>query len=84
MKFESDPESDEATRNSKQSGITGTGGLSDGEDDSVERDTILKSPLKGRKRLSSVVRRSQPSLISLVLSYTAGRCCDGWEATFQL
>jgi hypothetical protein len=39
-----------------------TGGLSDGEDDSVERDSILKSPPKGGKRLSSVVSHSQPSL----------------------
>jgi hypothetical protein len=41
-----------------------TGGLSelDGEDDSIERDSILKSPPKGGKRLSSVVSHSQPSL----------------------
>jgi hypothetical protein len=66
------------SKSNSKAGITEiTGGLSDGEDDSVERDTILKSPPKGGKRLSSVVSRSQPSLISLVLSYTAGCCCYG-------
>jgi hypothetical protein len=61
-KFESGPKSDEveimSAQNLKQSksksnskaGIMEiTGGLSDGEDNSVERDTILKSPPKGGK-----------------------------------
>ena len=85
--FESGSESDEievmSARNLKQSmsksnsksGITEVGTLLDSEDDGVERDTILKSPPKGGKRLSSVVSRSQPSLVSLVLLYTTGCCC---------
>jgi len=38
--------------------VENSGGISD-EDDSVERESILKSPPKGGKRLSSVVRRLQ-------------------------
>ena len=67
-KFESNSDSDEveimSAQNLKQSKSKSnpesaiTGGLSDGEDDSVERDTILKSPPKSGKRLSSAVSPS--------------------------
>jgi hypothetical protein len=45
--------------------MTVAGGFSD-EDDSIERASILQSPLKGENRLSSVVSGSHISVLSLI------------------